>query len=91
MPAAQTTNAAKKEPRTVRPVIREERCKGCGICAAFCPEKVLDLGERTNAFGYRVVEMTAEGCKGCMRCYLMCPDVVFSFQGKEESASCKSC
>ena len=25
--------------------IKLERCKGCGICAAFCPKKVLAVDE----------------------------------------------
>lgn len=25
--------------------IYTERCKGCGICAAFCPKKVLAVSE----------------------------------------------
>ena len=89
MLAVQTTTSTDKKARAVKPVIHDERCKGCGICAAFCPEKVLVLGERTNSFGYPVVEMTAAGCRGCMRCYLMCPDVVFSFH-REEGEPCRA-
>ena len=54
-----------------------DRCKGCGLCAHFCPKGVLIVGRRRNARGWRVVEVIAyERCTGCGICYLMCPDVV---------------
>lgn len=88
MPELEKKVLSEKKARAAAPVICEERCKGCGICTAFCPDKALALGDRTNAFGYQVVRMTAPACRGCGRCYLMCPDVVFSFDG-EESAPCR--
>ncbi|MFZ5642043.1 MAG: 4Fe-4S dicluster domain-containing protein [Bacillota bacterium] len=66
--------------------ISVEHCKGCGICTAHCPEKILNLGEQHNSYGYPVVEMTdITACKGCLRCTLMCPDVVFTFTREEKS------
>jgi len=44
-------------------------CKGCGICAEFCPKKCLKM----NAAGEPEV-IDAKGCTGCGWCELHCPD-----------------
>jgi 2-oxoglutarate ferredoxin oxidoreductase subunit delta len=44
-------------------------CKGCGICAEFCPKKCI----RMNEAGEPVVDK-AERCTGCGWCELHCPD-----------------
>lgn len=51
--------------------IRKERCKGCNICVAFCPKKVLEL----DTLGK--IQLTNEAdCIGCGRCEALCPDFV---------------
>lgn len=54
---------------THRVVIYPDWCKGCGICAAFCPGKVLAVGPEGKA---RVVK--ADGCVNCGFCEPHCPD-----------------
>jgi NAD-dependent dihydropyrimidine dehydrogenase PreA subunit len=49
--------------------IYRDWCKGCGICAAFCPRHCLGL----DAEGNPVVEKS-ERCTGCRWCELHCPD-----------------
>ncbi len=44
-------------------------CKKCGICTAFCPQHVLEIGEE----GYPVVKNPG-ACTGCGLCELRCPD-----------------
>jgi 2-oxoglutarate ferredoxin oxidoreductase subunit delta len=45
-------------------------CKGCGICVAFCPKKVLVLDDEGKAcWAY------SDQCINCGRCELRCPDV----------------
>ena len=40
------------------PMIEPERCKGCGLCVAFCPFSRLRLSDqRLNQAGYRLVEI----------------------------------
>ena len=51
-------------------IIDRELCKGCGICVAFCPEKVLDMDE-----GEKAVVRHPEKCSGCGMCELRCPDM----------------
>ncbi|MBR2216131.1 MAG: 4Fe-4S binding protein [Selenomonadaceae bacterium] len=60
--------------------IKSERCKGCGICVAFCPKKVLGLSE----LGKVQVE-NGESCIACAQCELRCPDYAI-FVDKKEGA-----
>ena len=50
--------------------IRSDWCKGCGICAAFCPKKVLELDENEKATVVR-----QDQCTQCGLCELHCPDM----------------
>ena len=43
-------------------------CKGCGICAAFCPSEVLKIIED------KVFVEKEENCIRCGQCELRCPD-----------------
>lgn len=61
----------------VRLEIDPKWCKGCGICAAFCPRQVLELREET-AFAAH-----PEACVGCRMCEYRCPD--FAILVKEEA------
>ena len=57
-----------------------DRCKGCGLCVAVCPVKILRLDEAIiNAMGYNpAVCIDQDRCIACTNCALMCPDVVIS-------------
>ena len=59
-------------------VVEVDRCKGCELCTAICPQDVLHTArDRFNARGYRPVQLIdPQGkCTGCALCALMCPDV----------------
>ena len=56
------------------PRIDSLECKACGRCVAVCPKKVLALGDKLNARGYRYVEYAGEGCIGCANCFYACPE-----------------
>ena len=59
-----------------RPVFREERCKGCGLCIEACPKKILEFTQRLNPKGYNLVACTDEAtCIGCAMCARTCPDI----------------
>lgn len=58
-------------------VIREDRCKSCGICVVNCPKECLEITGRLNTQGYRSAGLKdPEACVGCAICARMCPDVV---------------
>ncbi len=59
-------------------VIREKWCKGCNICVAYCPKKVLTL---VNG---KVFAERPHDCIGCRLCELRCPD--FAIEIREASA-----
>jgi 2-oxoglutarate ferredoxin oxidoreductase subunit delta len=70
------------QPKTYIHVIRRRYCKGCGICVAFCPKKVLALNEG------KVAIERPELCIGCRFCELRCPDYAIEVQesdGAQES------
>lgn len=52
-----------------------EVCKGCGICVAACPRKILEIGAKSNKNGHFVaVCIDQTKCVGCCACAYMCPD-----------------
>jgi 2-oxoglutarate ferredoxin oxidoreductase subunit delta len=58
----------------------ENFCKGCGLCVAFCPKKILKLDTtRVNIRGYypAIVNNLVE-CIGCAACAKICPDSVIT-------------
>lgn len=57
--------------------IREDVCKGCGLCVRACPQKILRLSPgRLNAKGYHPSEVTDMAkCTACASCARTCPDV----------------
>lgn len=61
--------------------IREERCKGCGLCVLSCPKKLLSISETSNKNGYFVVKIDDQNaCVGCASCAVMCPDCVITVE-----------
>jgi len=56
--------------------IDQEFCKGCELCALFCPKGVIGVSDKLNANGYRVAACVKDGeCSGCAICALVCPEV----------------
>lgn len=52
-------------------------CKKCGLCAAFCPRKVIEDS------GYPKVT-DPERCTGCLLCEMHCPDFAITVRRREE-------
>lgn len=62
--------------------IHEDKCKGCGMCVAACPKKIVRLDEgKLNAKGYHPAGVTdMDACIGCAFCAIMCPDTVITVE-----------
>jgi 2-oxoglutarate ferredoxin oxidoreductase subunit delta len=60
--------------------IAAERCKGCSLCVAVCPKRILALDVSTvNELGYHPVRLTdPAACTSCALCARICPDTVFA-------------
>ena len=63
-----------KEQKIIR-----DWCKGCGICIAFCPKKVLEMDAEDKA-----VTVRPEKCICCCLCELRCPDLAIEVIKQEE-------
>jgi 2-oxoglutarate ferredoxin oxidoreductase subunit delta len=68
-----------KKKTTAAIVINKDFCKGCGICVAFCPAHILELGEDEKAFVKRL-----EDCTACGLCEMRCPDIAIEVQTEAE-------
>ena len=53
--------------------IREEECKGCGLCVEACPPHCLELLPGLSAYGVHPAHYTGDGCTGCGICVKVCP------------------
>ena len=66
-------------------VFDRERCKGCELCASFCPKQIIEMDAQVNAKGYCPACMTRqELCVGCASCALVCPDGAIEIFAEEE-------
>jgi len=65
-------------------VVDTDRCKGCALCAAACPNNVIALAHKVNAHGYPYVEpLTEQRCTGCASCAIVCPDACITVYRKK--------
>ncbi len=53
--------------RTYRPVVDLNKCTGCRICWAYCPDRAIKLRDDGK------VEVDYVWCKGCLICFHECP------------------
>ncbi len=77
----------KKRNGKTHVIVYPDWCKGCGICVAFCPKNVFELGPDGKAVVARERE-----CVNCGFCELHCPDFALSVSPKtpEELAAMES-
>ncbi|MDD4953370.1 MAG: 4Fe-4S dicluster domain-containing protein [Candidatus Omnitrophica bacterium] len=56
-------------------LINKDKCKGCLLCVASCPRKLIIKSSRLNKRGSNYVEFKeAQECLGCAFCAMVCPD-----------------
>ena len=59
-------------------VLEDNWCKGCGICAEFCPKQVLEIRKE------KVHIKAEEQCIACGQCEMRCPDYAIYLVNVEE-------
>ena len=65
----------------------KERCKGCGYCIEFCPQKTVNKANEINSHGYHVVCMDdSDKCTGCNICAMICPEFAIVVTPLKEEA-----
>ena len=68
--------------------IIEERCKGCGFCVEFCPQKALRNSAEINSHGYHYVSLAdSDKCSGCNICGMICPEFAITVIPVKETGS----
>jgi 2-oxoglutarate ferredoxin oxidoreductase subunit delta len=68
-----------------KPIIDEQRCKGCGLCIPACPKRILAFSDLYNRQGVQYVSCTDEDvCTACAFCAIMCPDAAITVVKKSE-------
>ena len=64
-----------------KPIINMEKCKGCGLCVAACPKKILRISDNTNAQGINYAEcFDKAACIACRSCAIICPDMAIEIE-----------
>ena len=59
----------KKKVRLFNQTFFHDWCKGCGICIAFCPKKIIFANKNDKP-----CVKDPDKCTGCRFCELHCPD-----------------
>lgn len=70
-----------------RPAMRiePERCKGCFLCAAFCPAQIIRASQEVNSSGYHPAQVgEPQRCTGCGICAVVCPDLAITAEALEK-------
>jgi 2-oxoglutarate ferredoxin oxidoreductase subunit delta len=62
--------------------INREWCKGCGICVAFCPKKVLELDSKDE-----VTTVRPEDCICCGLWEIRCPDLAIDVVTEQDNTN----
>lgn len=68
-----------KKKATEAILIDEQYCKGCFLCIAVCPKKVLARGDKRSRAGYSMPQVENLGaCISCALCEMTCPDMALT-------------
>ena len=71
------TSPKKKSTKEI--IIDDGYCKGCFLCIAVCPKKVLTRGDKRSRAGYSMPRVeNLEECISCGLCEMTCPDMALT-------------
>jgi 2-oxoglutarate ferredoxin oxidoreductase subunit delta len=63
----------------------KEKCKGCGYCVEFCPQKVLVASSDLSPKGYSLPKVEDNGkCLSCGFCEAICPEFALTLSADHE-------
>ena len=79
-PAVSEASARSKRGPRGQVIIFGTWCKGCGLCAAFCPAGVLDVDRDGRPF-----VIAAEKCTACHWCDTHCPDLAIVVKPSDQN------
>ncbi len=72
------TPAKKKEKKKFDVSFYHDWCKACGICMAFCPQKIIQADKNGKPF---ITEK--DKCVGCRFCEIHCPDFAITVSDRK--------
>ncbi|MBR1426998.1 MAG: EFR1 family ferrodoxin [Paludibacteraceae bacterium] len=69
--------------RTFRPVVNEDKCIGCGICARVCPMRNIVVSDREvpTPDGRKHLAAIGPHCTACLGCVHSCPQQAVEVNG----------
>lgn len=68
--------------------LKQEWCKGCGLCIEICPKGVFNRADKISQRGFKeIIVRHPENCSGCLWCEMLCPDLVITVETEKEKAS----
>ena len=56
--------------------INKDRCKGCYLCVANCPNALIKISPELGIKGVKTVYFSGGKCTGCAMCALVCPECI---------------
>lgn len=59
---------------SVLSLLQKENCCGCGVCAAVCPKRIIEMKPDSEGFIYPNIS-SSEPCINCNSCVLHCPSL----------------
>ncbi len=60
-------------------IFKHDECKGCGLCAAVCPKKIIFFDKSINPNGFHPATVDEQDkCISCGFCATMCPDLIIT-------------
>ena len=71
--------------------VLKDRCKECGFCIEFCPQKALSKSSEINSHGYHIICLdSSDKCTGCNICAMICPEFAVIVTTIKEEAKKRS-
>ena len=56
--------------------INKDKCKGCYLCVANCPNALIKIAKELNIKGIKPAVFFGGKCTGCTMCAIVCPECV---------------